>query len=329
MISITESQIMQNWITDSSHTLVVSVLCSTYNHELYIAQTLDSLLMQETNFPFEVVVHDDASTDGTAGIIREYETKFPNIIKPIYETENQYSKSIGLLMQAVFTPCKGKYISICEGDDYWLDKHKLQLQVDFLEVNCNYGFIYGNAVCFIQKTGKFGPILGRKISSISQLITYGNTIPTCSTMFKTELLKKYISEVKPYEKNWLMGDYPLNLWFSYNSKIKYIRKTLSVYRILDESASHSDNLNACVRFSKSTNEILRFYKEKYALSVKLPDHVAFSKFAYYLSRNDRNGILDNADFYWPQQKTFFLKLKLFIFKHDFTYRLYCLIKSLI
>ena len=95
MTTITQSQIMQNWDVDNTDTPLVSVRCITYNHESYITQSLDGFLMQKTNFPFEVIIHDDASTDKTADIIREYEVKYPKIIKPIYETENQYSKHDG------------------------------------------------------------------------------------------------------------------------------------------------------------------------------------------------------------------------------------------
>lgn len=101
MINITQEQIMQNWGTDNAENPLVSVRCITYNHEPYIAQALDGFLMQKTNFPFEVIVHDDASTDKTAEIIREYEKKFPKIIKPIYESENQYSKHDGSLGRIV------------------------------------------------------------------------------------------------------------------------------------------------------------------------------------------------------------------------------------
>lgn len=113
--------------------LMVSIMCITYNHEPYIRQCLEGFVMQKTNFRFEAIVHDDASTDGTAAIIREYAEKYPDIIKPIYETENQYSKHDGSLRRIMDEACKGKYIALCEGDDYWTDPQKLQIQVDFME----------------------------------------------------------------------------------------------------------------------------------------------------------------------------------------------------
>ena len=118
--------------------IVVSISCITYNHAPYIRQCLDGFMMQQTDFAYEVLIHDDASTDGTTEIIKEYETKYPDIIKPIYEEENQWVK--GRKGSAVFNfpRAKGKYIALCEGDDYWTDPLKLQKQVDILEGNLNY-----------------------------------------------------------------------------------------------------------------------------------------------------------------------------------------------
>lgn len=118
--------------------LMVSINCITYNHEPYIRETLEGFVMQKTNFRFEAIIHDDASTDCTAEIIKEYAEKYPDIIKPIYEIENQYSKKDGSLERIMNEACKGKYIAFCEGDDYWTDPYKLQKQVDFLETHPDY-----------------------------------------------------------------------------------------------------------------------------------------------------------------------------------------------
>lgn len=118
--------------------ILVSIQCLVYNHEPYLRQCLDGFVMQKTNFRFEAIVHDDVSTDGSAAIIREYAEKYPDIIKPIYETENQYSKRDGSLFNIMNAACRGKYIAMCEGDDYWIDPLKLQKQVDFLEMHPDY-----------------------------------------------------------------------------------------------------------------------------------------------------------------------------------------------
>ena len=118
--------------------LLVSISCITYNHAPYIRQCIDGFLMQKTDFAFEILIHDDCSTDGTTEIIKEYESQYPNIIKPLYEEENQWVK--GRRGSAVFnfSRAKGKYITLCEGDDYWTDPLKLQKQVDFLESHPDY-----------------------------------------------------------------------------------------------------------------------------------------------------------------------------------------------
>lgn len=115
---------------------LVAIKCAVYNHELYLRDCLEGFVMQQTNFPFVAIVHDDASTDGSAAIIREFEEKYPDIIKPIYEAENQYSKHDGSLeriMNAAIDATGAKYIAMCEGDDYWTDPNKLQKQVDYME----------------------------------------------------------------------------------------------------------------------------------------------------------------------------------------------------
>ncbi len=123
--------------------VLVSICCLVYNHAPYIRQCLYGFMMQKTNFSFEVLIHDDASTDGTANIIREYVAKYPEIIKPIYQTDNQYSKVNGVSVTYQFPRAKGKYIALCEGDDYWIDPCKLQNQVDFLENNPEYSICGG------------------------------------------------------------------------------------------------------------------------------------------------------------------------------------------
>ena len=120
--------------------LMVTIRCITYNHEPYIRQCLDGFVMQKTNFRFEAIVHDDASTDSTATIIKEYAEKYPDIIKPIFETENQYSKRDASLTRIMDNHTHGKYVAMCEGDDYWIDPLKLQKQIDFLEAHPEYSY---------------------------------------------------------------------------------------------------------------------------------------------------------------------------------------------
>ena len=124
-------------------TPLLSIITETYNHAPFIRKFLDGVVMQKTNFPFELLIHDDASTDETANIIREYEAKYPEIIKPIYQKENLYSKGLSICRKYQFPRIKGKYSAFCEGDDYWIDPLKLQKQVDFLESHPDYSICGG------------------------------------------------------------------------------------------------------------------------------------------------------------------------------------------
>lgn len=136
MISKTQDEIMLGW--KASAFPVVSVLCIAYNHEKYIGACLDHVLMQETNFPFEIIVHDDASTDSTPDIIKKYQKKYPEIIHPILQKENLYSKHDGSIFEETYVKCAGEYIATCECDDYWIKKNKLQMQYDFLSKHKEY-----------------------------------------------------------------------------------------------------------------------------------------------------------------------------------------------
>ncbi|XKE44005.1 glycosyltransferase family 2 protein [Halomonas organivorans] len=126
-----ESEIFRVW-EDGEITPAVSILCITYNHAHYIEKTMSSFLAQVTRFSFEVLIHDDASTDGTSDIITKYHENYPNIIKPIIQKENQYTKG-NMIYDELKRRARGKYIAFCEGDDYWTDINKLQIQHDFLE----------------------------------------------------------------------------------------------------------------------------------------------------------------------------------------------------
>ena len=246
--------------------LMVSISCFAYNQEPYIRQCLEGFVMQRTNFRFEAIVHDDASTDGTAAIIREYAEKYPDIIKPIYETENQYSKYDGSLNRIMNAHMHGKYIAICEGDDYWTDPLKLQKQVDFLEANPEYGMVYGRAKNFYQEKNCFGKTWGGNYTSFDDLFKK-NTIPTLTALYREDLYMQYLKEVKPSEQNWMMGDYPMWLWFAHESVVAFMPEVVGVYRVLSNSASHSSAWNRIMAFNRSGLEIQKFYNHFFGIGI--------------------------------------------------------------
>ena len=181
-----------------SREIVVSVSCLTYNHAPYIRQCLDGFMMQKTDFAFEVLIHDDASTDGTAEIIKEYEARYPDVIKPIYEDENQWVK--GRRGSAVFNfpRARGMYIALCEGDDYWMDPLKLQKQVTFLEKNKTYSMCGHNCVIYLESTSVFKnyEIGISGTYTLNDIVTRNVYCPTLSVLFRRsaimdEVFSKY------------------------------------------------------------------------------------------------------------------------------------------
>ncbi len=182
----TEQALMAGWGARTEP--LVSIVCLTYNHEPYLRETLEGFLRQETDFPFEVIVHDDASTDSTARIIRDYAARYPAIIRPIYQQQNQYRLGTPFSTR-LFAQARGKYIAYCEGDDYWTDPRKLQIQVDFLEQHREYVITYHDAyrfnsqgvICPVQFTGRLrGDASARELQR-------GRPLSTLTTCFRNVL----------------------------------------------------------------------------------------------------------------------------------------------
>lgn len=175
-------------------TPLVSICSITYNHAPYIRQCLDGFLMQKTKFRYEIIIHDDASTDGTTEIIKEYAEKHPDLITPISQKENQYSKGIrGMYPRFCFPHAKGKYIALCEGDDYWTDPLKLQKQVDFLETNPDYVMCSHRFKQYMQKEGIYkddwyGVISDSIVYDLDTLIHGGWYHHPLSVMFRSDKL---------------------------------------------------------------------------------------------------------------------------------------------
>lgn len=284
MVSRTQDEIMTGW--DNSAPLV-TIRCITYNHEKYIMQAIDGFLSQKTTFPFEVLVHDDASTDGTAVIIRKYEEKFPKIIKPIYQIENQYSKHDDTIVNILNSLTRGKYIAICEGDDYWIDENKLQMQVDFLENNPEYTMCYTKARQYVQSKQKFfKKTIGGSFLDFEDLLVNGNRVPTLTTVYRKDLLDKYQKEIQPNNKGWSMGDYPMWLYFAHESKVKFIDKVTAVYRVLENSASHNTDIEKVKKFNKNVVEIQDFFSDYYSVNCesKTDDEICFYVYINFLTK---------------------------------------------
>ncbi|MCD7838328.1 MAG: glycosyltransferase family 2 protein, partial [Clostridiales bacterium] len=187
----------------------VSILTTAYNHESFIGQALESLVTQKTTFRFEVIVHDDASTDGTAKVIRSYAERYPEIVQPIFQPENQYSQ--GISPYDHMTPLsRGEYIAICEGDDFWCDEHKLQKQVDYMDAHpeCSYCFSNSYKVDLRSEIiGKQTPVKGESRAFRSREIIAAPEIflATASVLFR----KKDAADYPPDLASGHEGDIPL------------------------------------------------------------------------------------------------------------------------
>ena len=181
----------------NNNEIMVTVLCAAYNHEKYIRDALEGFVMQKTSFAFEVLVHDDASTDSTAEIIREYEQKYPEIIKPIYQTENQYSKGVNRLFTFMLPRARGKYIAVCEGDDYWTSPDKLQKQVDYIESHPECALVSHLAMMsyvdrnYVTKyTDRDFSTPERCIVSAEEIIAKHTIFPTASMLFRRDYYER-------------------------------------------------------------------------------------------------------------------------------------------
>ncbi len=327
MINISQEEIMKNWGVDNSDSPLVSVKCMTYNHENYISNALDGFIMQKTNFPFEILVHDDASTDKTAEIIKEYETKFPKIVKPIYEIENQYSKKNGSHHKKIDASIKGKYIAFCEGDDYWIDENKLQMQVDYLEKNNQIGLVYTYAKVYFQDKKRLAHNkIGRPFISYADVFVNGNCIPTLTACLKTSLYFKYLEELPTDEiKKWKMGDLPLCLWFIKNSNILMIPKITSVYRVLKESASHSEDESKIKSFKQSSFDIREFFARKYNDYELLEQYKIGEDLDIAWKNKQRNDFIKlYKDFRYPNK---IIKIKKQIISNIFLYKIFLILKD--
>lgn len=208
---------------------LVSINCVTYNHVHFIREALEGFVMQQTTFPFEILVHDDASTDGTAEIIREYEKRYPHLVLPIYQHENQYSKGVPITAHIQFPRARGKYIASCEGDDYWTDPYKLQKQVDFMEAHPECSMCFHDVMVQPEdrqsESHRFCSPDQKEISTLEDLLIM-NFIPTVSVMFRLGVfqgLPEWYFE-RPM-------DWPFFVLFAQRGNIGYINEVMAVYRL--------------------------------------------------------------------------------------------------
>lgn len=206
---------------------IVSIFMLTYNQEQFIAQTIESILMQQTNFTYQLVIGEDCSTDTTREICQRYANQFPDKIKLLPTLE----KNIGLISNYMRTikECDGKYIAICDGDDYWIDENKLQKQVDFLEYNPGFSIVYTNyRRLYPDGTYKDAILINNKQETAFLDLIEHNFIPSVTVLFKN----KNGNDIQEWIKNHPYGDWPTYLWtIKDEGKIHLIDEITAVYRM--------------------------------------------------------------------------------------------------
>lgn len=255
---------------------LVSVKMITYNHAPFIANAIECVLKQKTNFPFELVIGEDCSTDGTREIVFEYQKKYPDIIRVITSEQNVGMKKNGYRTTKA---CRGKYIAFCEGDDYWHHPEKLQKQVDYLESNEECGLVYSSYDVYHPSTQKLikdfikyhnwempqNPCINDFLEGKYEL---GLGLLTCTVMIR-RILYEQIIEADTYlhqSGHFLMGDTQLWAEMSTMAHLHYIPVSLATHTISDESATRSKDPKKRLRFSISRAELYLYLFDKYKLS---------------------------------------------------------------
>ncbi len=252
--------------------VLVTVICTAYNHEKYIESALNGFVCQKTNFKYEVLIHDDASTDHTADIIRKYQSQYPDIIYAVLQTENQYSKGIPFVRIYMLPKARGKYVALCEGDDYWTDETKLQRQVDFMESHpdcslCTHGYCSVDAssgsVLWVRRC-----LPGDGYILPEQIIMNRDVPQTATFLFRMQDFTI---------PNVLLGfgveDYPRRLYSMLRGRIYYIDRVMSHYRHASEGSwtseiqtnkdNNTEHLGKMIQLTKAFDDLSGHKYEAY------------------------------------------------------------------
>lgn len=241
--------------------IMVSVLCTAYNHEKFIENTIEGIIQQKTDFRYELIIHDDASSDNTALIIQSYAEKYPGIIRTILQKENQY-QYCNIYKKFLFPEVKGQYIAFCEGDDFWIDKNKLQMQVELMEAHKEYSMCLHNAVKLNYETGEkillntFGEdgVYSQKEQILAGL---GTEFPA----FASYLLRaNYLKDMPDFFLASKVLDYPLRQYYANCGKVYYFKKAMSVYRVSTPQSYMKKTLESQKFYNNYTLEMIRFFE---------------------------------------------------------------------
>lgn len=253
--------------------IAVSIVCNTFNQEKYIKTALESFIMQETTFKYEILIHDDASRDNTSNIIKEYQKKYPDLIFPLIQKENKYSEYKDITLEYQYPRARGKYIAFCEGDDFFIDKYKLQKQYDFLEKHKEYKMCANASICIDADTLDFeyfmAPSSKSKTLDVKDIIINdGGYLATNSLFYRKDLYDNYPKYGVPMH----IDDYQLQLTGSCPNGIYYMADVMSAYRFMSSNSWSADKDNQKKDDIKKAKEKIlevfnKFTSNKYKLYI--------------------------------------------------------------
>lgn len=258
---------------------MISVLVCTYNQEKYLSQAIESILMQKCDYPYEILIGDDCSTDGTGRIVDDFQARYPNIIHVIRPEKNMGASHN---MIQLVNNAKGEYVTICDGDDYWLRDDVLQIQINAFSANSEVGMVCAKAKCYIQSKGDYEGTLGYSGAENLMTMIFDNRDVAAPTIaFRTALMKQCIADCKWYiDKNYFY-DSIMAYWFAYNSRIKYIDEDLAAYRVLSNSACHT------LSPEKEAEYARRYFAVKWHFILTHPDICSEELFEVLMKEYDK------------------------------------------
>lgn len=242
---------------------MISVLVCTYNQEKFLAQALDSVLMQQCDEPFEILIGDDCSTDNTSKIADDYQLRYPNIIRVIRPDKNG---GASLNFIRLVNEARGDVLCCCDGDDFWLQDDALQKRLDVFRANPDVGMICAKAKCYIQEKGVYQGTLGYAgAEDLTTMLRDNRDVAAPTIAFRRDLMLRCIADSKWYiDQNWFY-DSIMAYWFAYNSKIKFINEELAAYRVLSSSACHADSPEKEAEYAR------RYFMVKWHFILTHPD----------------------------------------------------------
>lgn len=239
---------------------LVTVQVFAYNKEKYIRECLDSILEQETSFEYEILVMENPGEDRTREICVEYQKNHPDRIILVLREKNMgfyYNYYDAAKIS------RGKYIARCDGDDFWCNKEKLQMQATFLESNQDYGCCYTFSMVYDDEAQQYCNVLGGLPWKGFKADLLRESIQQPSVMYRKDLFFKYLEDIKPENRGWRMEDTPRTYWFANNSKIARLDKVTAVYRVVKNSASHLTDYDKQELYHKSILDIRLFFYKMY------------------------------------------------------------------